>query len=1330
MTGFRARLLASALTAASLAPMLPGAVLAQAADRGIAALLEQANYWKQQNRNDQALRAYERVLAIDPRNADALAGAAEVQAELGNRSVADQLLQRLRQAAPEPSVAAEADRNVRGASADPAALAEARRLAQAGQRAQAIARYRQIFGGSTPPDAFALEYYQTLAGMPEGKQEAVQGLRRLADRNPNDPRLNLALGQVLTYDEGTRSQGIDRLRQLAARPDAPPAAIAAWKEALGWQGANPAAIPALEAYLQRFPNDQQIAAQLQQARNPPEGPRDQAGDARGRGFDSLNSGRTAAAQADFEAALAANPNDPDALGGLGLVRLRQGRNAEARQLLARAISLDPDGRRKWGRALDGASFTGEVNTARAQLLRGNVDQAEQALLRAVRRDTGERADAEALLGDIALRRNDPVGAEQRYRAALARRPNLPGALAGLYDSLQQQGRFAEAEQLQARAGSAFAAASGGQRADALRAEAARTEDPEAAIALLRGAQASDPASPWIRLDLARALAKQGRGAEGWQVMQEGLADRPSNDALYAAALYANEEGRSQDAARLIERIPDRLRTADATALLRRTRISEQVAAAAEPARWGRIDIARARLMQLASRPDPSGAIPAEVVRVLNAIGDPRGAAEAARLAAGVNRGAPPSGRLAIANALLEAGLVNDAALAGQALASDPRLTQDERRQVAGLQSGVAIRSSDALNEAGNQAAAYDRLAPALAADPQNASANLALARLYQGAREPRDAQRIAEAVLQRDPRNTDARGSAMDAAIALKDWGRAEALLAEGRALMPNDPRISMLEARLARAWGDGRRARNALEAAAMQRRNQLGADASPPGMAPPGIAAPVAPGVPSPYDNPFRRTPLSGDGRRSAAEGNVEMAQAGYPAPAYPAAAYQGQAYQAPAAAYPQQGYQASPYASPAPRFGQPVQQAQAVPILPRAGMAVTPNDPLLGEIDRQLREVNEETAPRMVAAVNYRGRSGDGGLDKLTEFGGTAEGSFAMPGIGGRVTARVSPVSIDAGDTTADNGTLRRYGSNALVLPNPATAATAAQVRQTTPRDTSATGVALGLAYARPNFSADIGSTPMGFREQNVVGGLEIAPELSPGLRLRLTGERRAMTDSLLSWAGARDPISGRTWGGVTRTGGRAQLEYVTGPTSFYVMGGYSKVEGSGVAENDRIEAGTGIAHNIFQTPDEELVTGLDLTYFAYDKNLSYFTLGHGGYFSPQTYIGATIPLDYRARSGDFTYRLGGTIGVASFKQDRSPIFPNDPALQAQLQARANADATIQTSYAGQNQTGVIGGLRADLEYALTPQLRLGGLLRYDRSADWNEARGMLYARYRFDR
>lgn len=1258
MLSRRSRPYLAALLLASTA--LPATAWAE--DRAIQVLLDQANYWRGQGRPDQVVRTLERVLAADPDNVAALSGLAQAQAQQGDRAAADRTLARLRQVAPGNAVVGSTETQLRGASADPAQVAEARRLAQAGQNAAAVARYRQIFGGDTPPDVFAQEYYQALAGAPNGYAEGRDGLKRLLDRNPGNRALQLAYAQTLTWREGSRAEGVRLLRQLSQSPDMAQQARNSWRQALSWDGANASAIPGLEAYLERYPDDQQAQRQLAEARNPTRTPQDEAGAQRQAGFEALNGNRIAAAETAFQAVLQQSPEDSDALGGLGLVRLRQGRNSEAKTLLARAIAADPQqGRRKWGQALDGASYAGVVNTARSQIARGQVQQAEATLEAAVRQGGAEQADAQTLLGDILMRRGDAAGAERRYRAALGRRPNLPGALSGLYESLQSQGRMAEAEELAARQGGAFANNLAASRAEQLRAEAQRSADPAQAVALLQSAYASNPENPWVRLDLARAMARQGRGAEGRALMQELVQRSASADNLYAAALFAQEEGRASEAASLIERIPLRLRSADASRLLRATAVQSEIAAAAEPARYGQYDLARQRLMQIVARPDPTGETAAQAVRALNAVGDTRGAVELARMAVATNGKAAPAGRIAMADALLDAGQGAEAAALAASLAADPRLTAQDRQRLGGLQTGIAIRESDRLNEAGDQAAAYDRLAPALGAKPQDPDVNLALARLYQGAQDPARAQEIAEAVLRRDPRNADARLAAASAAIARGQTRRAEELLAEGRTLTPNDPRVAVVEAQLARASGDTRRAQAALQRAEELRRAQLSGTQA----AVPVLAAQPATMRGRGTANPFQQVALAG---------------------------------------------------------GEPAILATAAP--------AAASDPLLGDIQRQLAEVREESAPRIGPNFAGRFRSGSGGLDRLQEYSGGAEASAAMPGIGGRIAARAQLYSIDSGSLDQSTGNLRRFGTNPLVLPGASESVSAATAARLVPKDTTASGVALGLGYTRgESLSLDVGSTPIGYRVQNVVGGLELAPSLNGNLRLRLTGERRAMTDSLLAWAGQRDPVTSRVWGGVVRNTGRGQFEWSAGRANFYAGGGYSQVEGKGVADNNRIEAGAGMSYAFFRRPDEELTSGLDLVYLSYDKNLRFFTLGQGGYFSPQNYVAANIPIDYRARVGNLSYHLGGQIGLAHFKEDRSPLFPNDPALQAQAESRAAADSTQSAYYSGQTQTSLVGGVRADAEYAITPQFKVGGLLRYDRAADWNEVRAMLFARYRFD-
>ncbi|HZF74919.1 MAG TPA: cellulose synthase subunit BcsC-related outer membrane protein [Acetobacteraceae bacterium] len=1182
-----------------------------AGNGAMATLLAQGEHWLAQNRPDLALSSFERVLVVEPGNAQALAGAAQAQAARGNRAAADAIVAQLRQqlGSVDPRLGA-AESRLREASVDREVLADARRLAEARRTVEAVSRYREAFGGPTPPPGFALEFYQVMAGSDEGWAEARDALGRLVASRPDNTAYALAHARVLTYREATRAEGIAQLQRLAADPATGPAATAAWRQAVVWAGTGRGALPQLEAFVARNPGDTAMAQRLAQARSAPTGEPLPGDAARSRGFAALDASRARDAEREFEAAIAANPRDGDALGGLGVLRLRQGRAAEARNLLERAVAAAPDRAAQWRQALDAAAYATELAEARAQIRAGRTEQAEAPLRQAASRDVADRADAEALLGDILLSRGDAAAAEARFRAALTRRPDFGAALNGLEAALRRQGRTAEAAELaRRRPATPGGAASPGAE---LRAQATRASDPAEAAALLRAALAADPANPWIRLDLARALSRQGRAPEGRALLEDGAA-RGGAEAAFAAALFAEEEGRMTDAAALLERVPARNRNADMARLLARARGEGEVATAAASLRGPGSFEARNRLLGIAARPDTSGAQAAAVVRAFGTVGDAQGAEEAARVALVRNPTFQPGARLAIAAALLEAGSTEFAQSMLAAAEADPRLGTEERQRLASLQSGIAIRASDRANEGGDQAAGFDRLRPILLRNPQDAPANLALARLYQGARQPAEAARVAEAVLARDPRNLDARATVVDAALAAGDTRRAEAALGEARTLAPREPRLLVLEARVARAQGDMRRAERALQAAAELRRAQTGADRAGPLMS----ANPA-------WDNPFRAA-------------------------------------------------SSAPAGTPAPR------------------------DAVSADIARELAALREEGAVQVLVAPSVRSRSGTAGLDRLEEYATRIEASMSPGALGGRLTASATPVAISAGELRGSDTALARAGFG------PGAARPAG--------NGDASGVGLGLGWQRGAVALDVGTTPLGFRTTNLVGGIEVAPRLTDNLRLRVTGERRAVTDSLASWAGQRDSL-GRTFGGVVRTGGRAQLEYTAGPATFYAGGGYAVFEGQNVEDNNRVEAGAGLSYAVFRRPDEELTTGLDLVYLAYDRNQRAFTFGNGGYFSPQSYAAVNLPVDWRGRSGDWSWRLGGTVGYANWREDPVQGF-----------------AGSTTSLAGQSQSCATGGARGDLEYALTPQLRLGAGLRYDRAADWNETRGQFYLRYRLD-
>jgi tetratricopeptide (TPR) repeat protein len=1234
---------AQQVTAAASSPAgAPGAV---------DVLVRQAERWLSQERVELAAPAVERALAAAPDDPAVLSVAARLEVARGNQEAANAYLARLRAAGATPEQQSQAEGAVRGATVDRAGIEEARRLAREGRADAAAQRYRQVFGAQGPTEPYAQEYYQTLSGTEQGRAEGQRGLANLANRPGATDRTRLAYAQSLTYAPATRSEGIRRLAELADRPEVGQEARQSWRAALGFAGNDPSVAPQVEAYLQRFPGDPELSRRLEALRAaPPPTPADPNATARQSAFARLEAGGTADAARQFESILATAPNDADALGGLGIVRLRQGNQPEARRLLERAIAADPSRASQWQRALDAASYSTDLAEAQARLRRNDLEGADAAARRAAMREVDDRSDAEVVLGELALRRNDPQGAEARFRAALSRRPGFQPAQQGLNSALRAQGRPAEfaiarpAPRPAAPGGGA--PATGTAEGNAYRAEAARVADPAAAAAILRNAVAAAPDDPWTRLDLARALRRQGRSAEARAVVEELAARSANPDAAYAAALLAEEDNRIADADALLSRVPPNRRSPDMSRLAARIRGAREVQSAAALLPLSPIE-GRTRLLTLAARPDPTGGTAVAVIRAFGEAGDRAGAAEAARVAIANRSATGTAARIAIAGALLGAGLDAEAtALAAEA--DTTAATAEQRRDLASIRSGAAVRAADRLNEAGDQADAFERLRPVLASDPGNQDANLALSRLYLGARRPEEALRVAEAVLMRDPRNLDARRSAIEAALATGDRQRAEGLLAGAQATNPRDSRVALLEARVARASGDETRARQALELASAQRSAELGtrATVTTPGVVPmQGLA------------NPFAR---SGTGGTALA--------------------------------------------------------------------AAQPADPVLRQIQTEADALRQETGTLLSGAVAVRVRSGDQGLDRLTELGATLQADVSPGTLGGRLTASVQPVTIDAGSPLADVQALRRYGTNAL---NTGIAGSTSALASS--RDTSAAGVALAANYVRNDWlKLDVGSTPLGFRRTNIVGGIEVSPALTDRLRIRVAGERRAVTDSLLSWAGAVDDRTGVSWGPVMRTGGRAQVEVPIGAGYAYAGGGYATFDGSGVASNTRIEAGAGVSLPLYKTAGGELSGGVDLVYFSYDRNLRYFTLGHGGYFSPQQYTALNIPVDWRGRSGDVTYRVGATVGYASYREDRAPYFPNDPGLQSQVEALATSTAggtsPVTAFYAGQSQSGFVGGLRAEVDWAITPTLTLGGAVRYDKAANFDETRLLMRLQNRF--
>ncbi len=371
------------------------------------------------------------------------------------------------------------------------------------------------------------------------------------------------------------------------------------------------------------------------------------------------------------------------------------------------------------------------------------------------------------------------------------------------------------------------------------------------------------------------------------------------------------------------------------------------------------------------------------------------------------------------------------------------------------------------------------------------------------------------------------------------------------------------------------------------------------------------------------------------------------------------------------------------------------------------------------------------MQAGVGFRSRSGDSGLDRLNELTLPMIATFS-PGGQGTLKMAVTPTVLDGGTLGGYITNAQRFGTGVLGLSQPAGASTP-MLSGPGATDQNAAGYALDVAYAVGDFSADIGTTPLGFREQSVVGALEWAPKLSDTLRLRMTAERRAVTDSVLSYAGTVDPRTGQAWGGVTRTGGHANLEASAGPADLYVGGGWHELTGNHVLSNTETEGGAGGSAKLWHTDTQDVRVGVDLVYFGYARNEDFFTLGQGGYFSPQSYYAALLPVTYKEQvSPDFSYEVGAAPGLQSYHQNSATYFPLDPALQAQLIAMQANPATavngVQTMFPAMGESGFAGNAHALMDYRVSPGLHLGARADFLHAGNFTEMSGLAYARYVF--
>jgi cellulose synthase operon protein C len=134
----------------------------------------------------------------------------------------------------------------------------------------------------------------------------------------------------------------------------------------------------------------------------------------------------------------------------------------------------------------------------------------------------------------------------------------------------------------------------------------------------------------------------------------------------------------------------------------------------------------------------------------------------------------------------------------------------------------------------------------------------------------------------------------------------------------------------------------------------------------------------------------------------------------------------------------------------------------------------------------------------------------------------------------------------------------------------------------------------------------------------------------------------------------------------------------------------------------------------------SGVALNLWHYQHNRSGFTYGQGGYYSPQAYVSAQLPLEVAHRDGPWTHGMRGYLTYTWAKESAAPYFPLDTAFQT-----AAGDPVRAASI----NHGLGVALRANSEYRISPKWSVGALAEWERSRDYNPYRVGLYLRHYFN-
>lgn len=375
---------------------------------------------------------------------------------------------------------------------------------------------------------------------------------------------------------------------------------------------------------------------------------------------------------------------------------------------------------------------------------------------------------------------------------------------------------------------------------------------------------------------------------------------------------------------------------------------------------------------------------------------------------------------------------------------------------------------------------------------------------------------------------------------------------------------------------------------------------------------------------------------------------------------------------------------------------------------------------LDKVIAEIQSRPQPMISMGYDHLSKPGDPGLSDTTTQRIPLE--LRVPrAYDGHYFALAEWVDLDVGRLPTSYDEAALYGTVLAAGPD-------AVLNFPQGLDPATDSVALGLGYDDDALRLDLGTTPLGMPVQDLIGGIRYDGRWSE-LSYSVDLSRRPISSSLLSFGGARDPVSGRSWGGARENGASLRLAHYGPQLSLSGSVEASRIEGRNILDNDFFGGRLSADYKFYDAHGQQLLIGVAATYWNYAENQRYFSFGHGGYYSPQSYVVTSLPLEWRGRWNRWSYRFEGAVSHSSSDEDDAPFYPTDPGLQAQASTSTLPSGFSAPIYEGGSGSGSGYRLRAELEYRLDADWVIGARAGVDRSDFYEPDTFSIYFRHLFN-